>query len=129
MVGLIMHVCVLSCLSPEQHFATLWTVAPQAPLSMGFSRQEYWCGLPCPPPGDLPDSGIESRVFSGSCIPGGFSTAEPSGHPLSGNSLALTTVIHCFLLVKDIYFLLIHYPLRHCDRVQRDNQINGNKSF
>ena len=40
-------------------FATLWTVAPQAPLSMGFSRQEYWRGFPCPPPGDLPDSGIE----------------------------------------------------------------------
>ena len=40
-------------------FATLWTVAHQAPLSMGFSRQEYWSGLPCPPPGDLPDPGAE----------------------------------------------------------------------
>ena len=39
--------------------ATLWTVAHQAPLSMGFSRQEYWSGLPCPSPGDLPDLGIE----------------------------------------------------------------------
>ena len=39
--------------------ATLWTVAPQAPLSMGFSRREYWSGLPFPSPGDLPDSGIE----------------------------------------------------------------------
>ena len=39
--------------------ATLWTVAHQAPLSMEFSRQEYWSGLPCPPPRDLPDSGIE----------------------------------------------------------------------
>ena len=38
---------------------TLWTVARQAPLSMGFSRQEYWNGLPRPPPGDLPDPGIE----------------------------------------------------------------------
>ena len=38
---------------------TLWTVAYQAPLSMGFSRQEYWSGLPCPLPGDLPDPGIE----------------------------------------------------------------------
>ena len=41
--------------------ATPWTVACQAPLSMGFSRQEYWSGLPCPPPGDLPNPGIESR--------------------------------------------------------------------
>ena len=40
-------------------FATLWTAAHQAPLSMGFSRQEYWSGLPCPPPGDLSNSGIE----------------------------------------------------------------------
>ena len=38
---------------------TLWTVARQAPLSMGFSRQEYWSGLPYPPPGDLPNPGIE----------------------------------------------------------------------
>ena len=42
-------------------FATPWTVAHQAPLSMGFSRQEYWSGLPFPSPGDLPDSGIEPR--------------------------------------------------------------------
>ena len=40
-------------------FATLWTVAHQAPLSMGFSRQEYWSGLPFPSPGDLPDPGIK----------------------------------------------------------------------
>ena len=41
--------------------ATPWTVAHQAPLTMEFSRQEYWSGLPCPPPGDLPDPGIEPR--------------------------------------------------------------------
>ena len=46
--------------SRVQLFAT-WTVASQAPLSMGFSRQEYWSGLPCPPPGDLPDPGTEPR--------------------------------------------------------------------
>ena len=44
-------------------FATLWTVARQAPLSEGFSRQEYWSGLPCPPPGDLPNSGIKPTSF------------------------------------------------------------------
>ena len=57
------------------HFATLWTVALQAPLSMGFSRQEYWSGLPFPPPGDLPDSGIKpmSPVLQDS-LP-----TEPSG--------------------------------------------------
>ena len=40
-------------------FVTLRTVAPQAPLSMGFSKEEYWSGLPCPPPGDLPNPGVE----------------------------------------------------------------------
>ena len=59
-------------------FACPWTVAHQAPLSKGFSRQEYWSGLPCLPPGDLPDPGIE-RV---SCIAGRFFTAEPPGKPL-----------------------------------------------
>ena len=50
---------MLSHFNPVRLFATLWTVAHQAPLSMGFSRQEYWRGLPCPPPGDLSDSGIK----------------------------------------------------------------------
>ena len=49
---------VLSCFSHLQSFVTLWTVACQAPLSMGFSRQEYWSGLPFPSPGDLPDAGV-----------------------------------------------------------------------
>ena len=49
----------ISCFSCVQFFATLWTVAHQAPLSMEFSRQEYWSGWPCPPPGGLPDPGIK----------------------------------------------------------------------
>ena len=53
------YMCVLVRFSRVRLFATPWTVAHQAPLSLGFSRQEYWNGLPCPFPGDLPDSGIE----------------------------------------------------------------------
>ena len=53
--------CVLSHFSHVRFFVTLWTVARQATLSMGLSRQEYWSGLPCPPLGDLPDPGIEPR--------------------------------------------------------------------
>ena len=51
--------CMLSRFSCVQLFATRWTVTHQARLSMGFSRQEHWSGLPCPPPGDLSDPGIE----------------------------------------------------------------------
>ena len=51
--------CVLSRLSHVRFFVTLWTIAHQAPLSMGFPRQEYWSGLPFPSPGDLPDPGIK----------------------------------------------------------------------
>ena len=59
MLNLCMLEFVLSHFSCVQHYATLWTVAHQALLSMGFSRQEYRTGWPCPPPGNLPDPGIE----------------------------------------------------------------------
>ena len=55
-----MCVCMVS---HNQLFVTPWTVAHQAPLSMGFSRQEYWTGLPFPPPGNLPDPGIEPTAL------------------------------------------------------------------
>ena len=51
--------CVLTRFSHVELCVTPWTVAHQAPLSMGFSRQEHWSGLPCPPPGDLPNQGIK----------------------------------------------------------------------
>ena len=54
-------------------FVTSWSVAYQAPLSMGFSRQENWSGLPCPPPGDLLDSGIGLVPFKSPAFAGGFS--------------------------------------------------------
>ena len=67
---------VLSHFSRVQLFATLWTVDHQAPLSMGFSRQEYWTGLPCPPPGDLPDPEIEPLSLMSPALAGGlFSTS------------------------------------------------------
>ena len=56
------------CFSHVLLFVILWTVAHQAPLSIGFSRQEYWSGLPCPPPGDLPNLGIKPKSHYVSCI-------------------------------------------------------------
>ena len=61
-------------LSRVQLFTTLWTVAHQAPLSMRFSRQEYWNGLPFPPPGDLPSPGIEPLSLMSPALAGGFFT-------------------------------------------------------
>ena len=63
-------------LSHVQLSATPLTVACQAPLSMWFSRQEYWNGLPCPPPGDLPDPGIESASLMSPSLAGGFFTTS-----------------------------------------------------
>ena len=64
--------CVLSHFNCVQLFETLWTVACQAPLPLGFSRQEYWSGLPCPPPGDLPDPGIEPASLMSPALVGKF---------------------------------------------------------
>ena len=67
---------MLSCFSHIQLFVALWTVAGQAPLSMGFSRQEYWDGLPLPAPGDLPDPGNEPTSLASPALAGGFFTSS-----------------------------------------------------
>ena len=71
-------VCTFSRFSCVQLFATLWTVACQAPLSMGFSRQEHWSGLPCFPPGDLPNPGIKPRSPA---LQADSLLSEPPGKP------------------------------------------------
>ena len=73
-----MNVCVLhaqSCLT----LVTPWTVVHQVPLSMGFFRQEYWSGLPFPPPGDFPNPRIESLSLASPALAGGFFTTAPLG--------------------------------------------------
>ena len=66
-------------------FATQWAIDHQAPVNMGFSRQEYWSGLPFPSPGDLPDSGIEPKGPLIPALAGGFFTIEPPAKPLQIN--------------------------------------------
>ena len=68
--------CVLSCLSRVWLFATLWTIACQAPRSVGFSRQKYWSGLSFPPPGDLPDPGIKPASLTSSALAGRLFTTS-----------------------------------------------------
>ena len=70
--------CVLSRFSHVRLFATLWITALWAPLSMGFSRQEYWSGLPVPSPQDLPDPGIKTKSPA---LAGAFFATEPPGKP------------------------------------------------
>ena len=69
-------VCVLSRSVMSDSFAAPWTIAHQAPLSLEFSRQEYWSGLPFPPPGHLPDPGIEPASLASPSLAGGLFTAE-----------------------------------------------------
>ena len=84
-------ICVRLCATP-------WAVAHQAPLSMGFSRQEYQSGLPCPLPEDLPNPGIEPASLMSPALAGGFFTTELPEKPLYGRE----TSKHSFSLIINL---------------------------
>ena len=88
----ILSSCMLYCFSHVWISVTPWTVAHQAPLSMGFSRQEYWSGLPCPPSGHLPDPGIEPVSLKSPALAGGFFTTSASW-----KDLIIYTYIHTYM--------------------------------
>ena len=92
-------VCMLNHFSCVWLFATLWTEAHQVPLSMGFSRQEYWSGLPCLLPGNLPDQGIEHE-----------SLISPA---LAGGSPVHMAVLFNFFEETSILFFHSGYPSKH----------------
>ena len=76
--------CVCVCaLSSIQLLATPWTIVHQSLLSMGFSRQEYWSGWPCPSPWDLPDSGIKPTSSESPALQVNSLPTEPPEEPLS----------------------------------------------
>ena len=79
---------MLSLFSRVWLFVTLWTVTHQAPLSMGFSRQECWSEFPCPPSGYIPDPGIQPESLISLALAGGFFTATPPGKPHFGMLVA-----------------------------------------
>ena len=82
LVTVCVRACMLSFFSPVWLFVTPWTIGCQTPLSMGFSGQEYWSGLPFPtPPGDLPNPGIEPASPVSPALTGRFFTTEPPGKP------------------------------------------------
>ena len=77
---------VLCSVASVMSDSDLWTVAHQIPLSMGYSRQEYWSGLPCPPPGDIPNPGMEPISLVFDALQAGSLPTEPRGKPLSDPS-------------------------------------------
>ena len=72
---------MLSRFSHARLFATLWTIAHKAPLSMGFSRQKYWSGLPCHFPGELPNSGIKPTSPMSPALQADTLPSKPLGKP------------------------------------------------
>ena len=100
---------MLSRFSCVQLLATIWTVACQFPLSMGFSRQAYWSGLPRPPPGDLPDSGIEPTSLVSSVLAGGFFTTGATWEALFPNSIT-----NCSCEYSSGYSWGIYPQMMHC---------------
>ena len=88
-----MYACLLSHFSLVRLFATLWTVAHEAPLSLGFSRKEYWGRFPCPAPGDLPDSEIAPMSLKSPVLTCGFFTTST---PREAPSVASPKIhLHC----------------------------------
>ena len=88
---------------------TLWTVACQAPLSMGLSRQGYWSGLSFPSPGDLPDSEIKPESPVSPVLLGGFFITEPLGYKLLSKSKSIGSFNCSFSVViffEEIYQLI-----------------------
>ena len=80
-VALLQAACVLTHFNSVRLCVTPWAVAHQAPPSMGFPRQEYWSGFPFPPPGHLPNPGVEPMSPGALALAGRFFTTEPPGEP------------------------------------------------
>ena len=99
-----MPACVLSRFNRVQLFVTPWTVDRQAPPSMGFSRQEYWSGLPCPPPGNLPNPGIKPTSLTSPALAGGFFTTSATWE--AQNTILLSLLGEFICSADNLFWLL-----------------------
>ena len=103
------HSRVLSRYSRVRLFVTLWTLALQAPLSLGFSRQEHWSGLPCPPPGHLSDPRIKPASLMSPALAGGFfntsATWEAPPSSFFNSSLLLKSLLQLSFTYTVIFSL------------------------
>jgi len=98
-------------LSRVQLFATLWTVAHQAPLSMGFPKQEYWSGLPFPSPGDLPNLKIKLTSLESLALEDGFFTIEPPGMSFSRYRCCCSVAQLCPTLGHHMDYSMPSFPV------------------
>ena len=95
---------MLSCFSRVQLFVILWIGDHQAPLPMEFSRQEYWSGLPCPPPGDLPNPGMEPRYPA---LQADSLSSEPPGKP-KNNGVGILSVLQGVFPTQKLNWGFLH---------------------
>ena len=94
-VNIIIIIYNVCALSRVQLFVAPWAVAHQAPLSMEFSRQEYWSGLSLPTPGDLPDLGVKPTSPVSPALAGRFFTTEPPGKPWLETAVHIISQLIC----------------------------------
>ena len=115
-----LSMCVLSHV---QLFATLWTIARKVLLSMGFSRQEWWNGLPFSSPGDLPNTGIEPELLASPAFAGGFFTTSASSLlrlELSPHSLHIDPHCNTPYVVSTNYLFARLSPLQSTNSLRRE---------
>ena len=112
----VIQLCVLSHFSMSNS-ETLWSVAHQAPQSMGFSRQKHWSGLLCPSLGDLPNPGIKPTSPMSPALLGRFFTPVPGGKPWFSYTYTYTytyTYIYMCVCVYSFFYILFLYMLHMC---------------
>ena len=116
---------MLTYFSSVQLFATPWTVTYQAPLSLGFSRQECWSGLPCPPPGDLPNAGTELVSLMSPALAGRFfATSATWEDPC----MYVHASIRIRVFLVQFFEKLMHYSLLFKKKKKSQRKVNSEMS-
>ena len=117
---------MLSCFRRVRLFVTQWTVAHQAPLSMDYSRQEYWSGLPFPSPEDLLDPGIKPVSLGFLELAGRFFTTKPHGKPINPVSQAnLGNFLDSLVVIPYVIYYLLY--LRSASKPRSSLHLQSNR--
>ena len=117
--------CMLSHFSRVQHFVTPWTLQPdRAFLAMGFFRQEYWSGLPFPPPGDPPNLSIEPVSLKSPSLAIGFFTTSATWEAPWHNVFKIYSY---YFVLSVIHFFFLHSILCHLDHLSVGGYLAGSQ--